>query len=300
MKKVSVRVQNESGESLIEVVISAVILGLIGLLLVTSVATAKPFADKMSLMGQGVAGLNTAAEAINVQSFAHCVPNNNQPYSLSVPASPNSDAVTGFAITTNELPPVLVGSKYSYQLQLQVQNAPGALTWAVEPPLPNGLSLNPNSGVISGKTDSPITSEYVFTARNGNSLSTKHLTLSAVLVEVLENNGTAWVDCSQIPITQILSSSSDGKTTVYSTASNPIANVGNLVTIWGSSNSSFDGNSVFVTANSSNSLTTLDANKGVSTGGYIGQSRQVDIEEVVLSTIVSGTPLKKIVVKSAA
>ena len=298
MKKLNLA--HDSGESLIEVVISAVVLSLIGLLLVTSVATAKPFADKMSLMGQGVSGLNTAAEAINIQSFAHCTPGNNEPYSLSVPTTPDSNTLTGFAITTTELPPVLVGSKNNYQAQLQIQNAPGALTWNVEPPLPTGISLNSSTGVISGKTDSPITSQYVFTATSGSAKATQFLTLASVLVEVQENNGTAWVDCSQIPITAIASATSDNKTAVYTIKNAATFNKGNLVTIWGASDANLNGVSQYVTNTDATTFNILANTKSSSVGGYAGLSKQVDIEQVIISTIVSGTPLKKVIVKSVA
>jgi hypothetical protein len=290
----------DSGESLIEVVISAVVLGLIGLLLVSSVATAKPFADKMSLMGQGVAGLNSSAEAINVESFAHCTPTNNQPYTLSVPTNPASSTVSGFAITTTDLPPVLAGNKSTYSVQLGIQNAPGAVNWAVEPPLPTGITLNAISGIISGTTDSPITAQYVFTATSGAAKATQFLTLPSVLIEVLENNGTAWVDCSQIPVSLISAASSDGKTMKYSTKSTSIFNKGNLVSVWNTSDQNFANTSQFVTAANSNSFSVLSSVTGSSTGGFAGLSKEVDVQQVVVSTIVSGTPLKKVIVKSVA
>ena len=52
---------NERGDSLLEVVISTVIMGIIGVLMVSSIAVAKPFANKMSLVGQTVQNLNSLA-----------------------------------------------------------------------------------------------------------------------------------------------------------------------------------------------------------------------------------------------
>jgi len=57
----------ERGDSLLEVVISTVIMGIIGVLMVSSIAVAKPFANKMSLVGQTVQNLNSLAESINLQ-----------------------------------------------------------------------------------------------------------------------------------------------------------------------------------------------------------------------------------------
>jgi type II secretory pathway pseudopilin PulG len=291
---------SDSGESLLEVVVSAVILSLIGLLLVTSISTAKPFADKMSLMGESVSGLNTAAEAINLQSFAHCVPGNNEPYSLSVPVNSAITSINGFAITTTEIPPVLVGSKKNFNFQIQVQNAPGALNWTVEPPLPLGLSLDSNSGVISGKSDSAITAQYTFVASNGAVKATKILTLPQILVEVQENNGTAWVDCGAIAIDAITAATGDGSVSKYLIGNGLNIFKGNLVSVWGSSNNTFDGTTLYVSDSNSNVISTQSTTKGTSVSGFVGLSKQVDLQQVVLSTIVSGNPLKKIIVKSAA
>jgi hypothetical protein len=290
---------SEAGESLLEVVISAVILGLIGVLLVSSVATARPFADKMSLMGRSVAELNMVAESINAQTFARCNPNTSQPYSVSLPPAATGNVVTGPEITNDQLPPVIVGgSNYSAKLNLSV--VANNISWTVEPPLPAGLNLDSNSGVISGQASSPITSEYLFTANFGKTKASKLLLLSALSIAVNSNDGTSWVPCNQIQISAISSSSGNGKSVTYSYNTNKVSlTSGNLVTVWNSSNQSFDGNSLLVTNFSDNSATVQSNAIGANSGGYIAKSTQVDVQQVVVSTIVSGTPLQKVITKVA-
>ena len=58
--------------------------------------------------------------------------------------------------------------------------------------------------------------------------------------------------------------------------------------------------SQYVTNTDATTFNILANTKSSSVGGYAGLSKQVDIEQVVISTIVSGTPLKKVIVKSVA
>ena len=159
--------------------------------------------------------------------------------------------------------------------------------------------LNQDTGLITGTTDTPITSQYVFTATSGTAKASKLLTLSSILVQVLLNDGTNWVDCSQIPVNQVSIAAGDGKTQQYATNIPTLVTKGNLVSVWGSSNNAFNGTSIFVSDQNSNIFMSLGSAVGSSSGGYVGLSKLVDIQQVVLSTIVSGTPIKKIVVKSA-
>ncbi len=291
---------NERGDSLLEVVISTVIMGIIGVLMVSSIAVAKPFANKMSLVGQTVQNLNSLAESINLQPFTACDASNPEPYSVAIPASNSSTAPIGFAITTEELAPIMVSTDfktYPYLAQLNVQRASSPVTWSVAPALPVGITLNPSTGTISGSTTQPVTNIYTFTADDGSNKTIKSLPLTSALVMVTVNNGVAWVPCESTQSSHISSVTSDGTNAVY-TFSGPQVNIGSAVTIWGSSNPEFDGTMLPV---SDSTLTTFSISSfifGTSTGGSVSLSSVANVQQVLVSTVVSGSPLHKVITKA--
>jgi len=292
--------RNDRGDSLLEVVISTVIMGIIGVLLISSIAVARPFADKMSMVGQTVQNLNSLAESINLQSFAPCSPANPQPYGFGQLPTSTGVTSTGFAIATSELPPVMVsttGHQYNYSTQLTAAHAPGSITWSVEPALPAGISLNPSTGVLSGSTSQALTSEYIFSALSGSEKATKNLILTSAVVVVLVNNGSTWVSCSSEPATYISKATADGKSATYNYIGKQVA-AGDVLTIWGSSNPSFNGNSVVVAKATATTFTTSTPITGSSTGGTANLTTTANIQQVIVSTVVSGSPLKKVITKA--
>ena len=292
--------KKDRGDSLLEVVISTVIMGIIGVLMVSSIAVAKPFANKMSLVGQTVQNLNSLAESINLQPFSVCDSSNPEPYSVAIPASNSATAPIGFAITTEQLAPIMVSTDfktYPYLAQLNVQRASGSVTWSVAPALPAGITFNANTGTISGSTTQPVTNNYTFTADDGTNKATKSLPLTRALVMVMVNNGAAWVPCESTESTHISSVASDGTNAVY-TFSGPQVNIGTAVTIWGSSNPDFDGTMLPVSDSTLTTFTVPNTAVGTSTGGSANLSSVANIQQVLVTTVVSGSPLHKVITKA--
>ena len=291
----------DRGDSLLEVVISTVIMGVIGVLIISSIAVARPFADKMSLVGQTVQNLNSLSQSINLQSFAYCSPHDVEPYSFAQVASTNASGSTGFALTTEALPPVMVSTsskQYPYTFKLALDHSTGPVTWTVEPSLPSGLVLNESSGVISGATTQAITAQYIFTAISGAEKATKNLLLTSALVQVLANSGGTWVPCESIPSSYITSAAGDGKVATYSYDGKAFL-PGDSVSIWGASNPAFNGRLLKVLEATPHTFTVANPIKGSSVGGDVRVSTSADIQEVVVSTTVAGSPLQKIVIKAA-
>jgi type II secretory pathway pseudopilin PulG len=294
------KILNDRGDSLLEVVISTVIMGIIGVLLVSSIASARPFADKMSLMGQTVQNLNSLSQSINLQTFAPCSQKNPQPYVFGQVPTSNSTSGNGLEILTTELPAVMVStsaksSAYSYQLV--AGNVNGILAWSVEPALPAGLTLNPSTGVISGTTSQATTSQYTFSVSIGNAKATKNLVLSSAAAQILVKVGSQWTPCENVPSTEIRSASGDGLVSTYTYQGNPIS-AGDVITIWGSSNPIFDGNSLKVATATGNTFTVASTAIGNSAGGSANLSSVANVQQVVVSTVVSGSPLQKVITKA--
>src|SRR5262249_15010613 len=74
-------------------------------------------------------------------------------------------ATTGFAITTTSLKDPISGISYSQSIVATNGTAP--LTWSiVAGALPTGLSIDPNSGSISGKTTAAGTASFTVQAKD--------------------------------------------------------------------------------------------------------------------------------------
>ena len=290
----------DRGDSLLEVVISTVIMGIIGVLLVSSIAVARPFADKMSLVGQTVQNLNSLAESINLQPFEPCSTNNSEPYSFAKPASDPVTNSSTFGIANTDLPPVMVSTAtklHPYSAQLSVHGAPGPVTWQVEPLLPAGLSLDPNTGVISGTTTQPITATYDFTATSGGSKDIKSLLLTSAMVNILESDGSSWVPCENIPVDSLTGIVGDGtKATYYYTG--PVISKGSVVNVWGVGNKNFEGSSIQVVDATAYSFTVANSTVASASAGYAAFSTSASVQQVVVSTVVSGSPFHKVITKA--
>ena len=290
----------DRGDRLLEVIISTVIMGIIGVLLVSSIAVARPFADKMSLVGETVQTLNSLAESINLQPFQPCSTKNSEPYAFAKPvSSPVSNSST-FGISNSDLPPVMVSTATKsnpYSAHLLAHGAPGPVTWQVEPLLPSGLSLDPNTGVISGTTSQPITATYDFTATSGSSKDIKSLLLTSALVNILENDGSAWVPCENIPVDSLTGIVGDGTQATYR-YTGPAITKGSTVAVWGTGNKSFEGASLQVADATTDTFTVLNPTVASSNSGFASFSSSVAVQQVVVSTVVSGSPVHKVIAKA--
>ncbi len=290
----------DRGDSLLEVVISAVIMGIIGVLLVTSIATARPFADKMSLVGQTVQNLNTLAESINLQPFKPCTPANAQPYDFAdFPSVPASSA-NGFDFATTSLHPMMTStstraSQYSQALALNVPST--GVTWSVEPNLPAGITLDSNTGLLSGSTTQAITSRYIFKATNGVDKATTTLDLTSAMVVVLVNNGTTWVPCESNPVAVVSRATGDGKNATYTYTGKQLSQ-GQVISVWGTTNPAFSGISMVITSVGPGSFTVASAASGSSVGGNADVTANMAVQQVVVSTVVGGSPLQKVITKA--
>jgi hypothetical protein len=167
----------------------------------------------------------------------------------------------------------------------------------VLPTLPAGLWLDPSSGLISGSTTQPITANYDFVADDGTTKAQKSITLTSALVMVLANNGTTWVPCENIQAALISKISGDGTNSVY-TYSGPQMNIGSAVTIWGSSNPIFNDSMLPVSDATSTTFTVPNQDIGSSTGGYANLSSVANVQQVLVSTVVSGSPLHRVITKA--
>ena len=294
--------EKERGDSLLEVVISTVIMGIIGVLMVSSIAVARPFADKMSLVGQTVQNLNTISESIDLQPFTPCSSTNPEPYAIAHPVPTLQASGNSFAIITSDLPPVMANSgtkTYQYSARLSVQNPNGSVTWGVEPLLPNGLSLNSSTGVISGSTDQAVTESYSFTARDNQQTATKSIMLTSALVKVLINPNASWTTCDSASAVTISYAIGDGTKVTYNYSGGSL-NTNSVVTIWGSSNPAFDGSMLPISNLTSSTFTVNSSAVGFSDGGFANLSSVVNTQQVLVSTIVHGSPLHKVIAKAAA
>jgi type II secretory pathway pseudopilin PulG len=292
----------DRGDSLLEVVISTVIMGIIGVLLVSSVAVARPFADKMSLVGQTVQNLNSLAESINLQPFTPCTPQNSEPYAFAQALGGAQNSSTAFRIATDVLPPVMVSTsteRHLYSAKLMATGASSPVTWQVEPLLPMGLSLDPSTGVISGETTQPITANYDFTATSGSAKDIKSLTLTAALVTILNNDGNSWVPCETLPLSLVTGAVGDGVNATYYYTGAPISK-GAIVSVWGTGNSQFDAKTLQVLDATNDSFTAANQSTGSVSSGYAGLSSELSVQQVVVSTVVAGSPFHKVITKVAS
>src|SRR4051812_44909771 len=73
--------------------------------------------------------------------------------------------------TPKQLPEAIAGRPYNLALAATGGSGSGELRWAVDGPLPEGLALDPSSGLIHGtpKAGTPVPAELVVRVRDGAS-----------------------------------------------------------------------------------------------------------------------------------
>ena len=134
--------------------------------------------------GRIVIPLRAVAEAVG--GAAHWEPNTRTaiiipPYEMIARTQANIAAVTGVhpgtpAITTSALPTARVGEAYNQTLHA-TGNTP--ITWAIASgALPAGLSLNTNTGAITGTPTTQGTSNFTVHAQNAAGTTTRSLSIN--------------------------------------------------------------------------------------------------------------------------
>lgn len=293
--------RRDQGETLIEVVVAAVIMGLLGLTIVGAIVAAKPLSDKVNLTGQAMANVNTAAQQVQLQSFHPCSPNNPQPYGLSV--SGLQGATTGggpLAVATNSLPIGQAPSGatgFPFSFTLSATGGDGNYSWSVTPSLPTGLTLSA-SGVISGTPVAASTAAYKFGVTSNGVTMTKSLLLTIVSINVQVNDSTVtWSSCAAVPKATITFASATGSAITYTYSSPTSFVAGDTVTISGISPSTFNLVSVpIVSATSTQFVVASTATGTYSSGGEVGLTKSVNVQQITISTLLGTRQLSRTIV----
>lgn len=293
--------RQDRGESLIEVVVAAVIMGLLGLTIVGAIVAAKPLSDKVNLTGQAMANVNNAAQQIQLQSFHPCSPSNPQPYLLSTSGMQGVSSASGpLTISTNSLPigqAPSAGASFPYSTSLTATGGDGTYVWSVSPSLPSGLSLDAN-GAISGTPSAASTAVYKFSVTSAGTTLTKSLLLTIVSIAVQVNDSSvAWSPCSSVPKATITAVSATGSAITYTYSSAISFSAGDTVTISGISPNAFNLVSVPIVSATSTQFTVASSVTGTYvSGGEVGLTKSVNIQQITVSTVLGTRQLSRTIV----
>ncbi len=291
----------DRGESLVEVIVSAVIMGLLGLTIVGTIALSQPLSDRVNLTGTAMANLNSASQQIQLQIFQPCSPVNPEPYQLSTAAiAPPSVTSGSLAISTSALPIAQSpsgGIFHPYSTALSAVNGLSTYTWGVSPVLPTGLSLSAN-GVISGTPIAESSAIYKFTVTSQGVSVSKNLPLTIVSVLVQVNNSSInWTPCQSVPKANITGISANGSAITYTYVSPTPFAVGDNVSISGVSPSVFNlASATVVSATSTQFVVANSATGTFASGGFVGLTKCVSIQQITVSTTVHGKQLSRTIV----
>lgn len=289
------------GESLVEVLVAAVIMGLLGLTIVGAIALSQPLSDRVSLTGTAMANLNSASQQIQLQTFQACSPSNPQPYQLSATSiTPASSTAGVLAISTSALPIAQApsgGISHPYSTTLAAANGLSSYSWSVSPILPSGLSLS-SDGTISGTPLVESSASYKFTVTSGGVSASKNIPLTIVTVLVKVNNSSiAWAPCQSVPKGTITGVSGTGSAVTYSySAATPFA-AGDVVSISGITPAAYNLSSATVVSATSTQFVVADTTVGTYvSGGAVGLTKNVNIQQITVSTTVNGKQLSRTIV----
>jgi type II secretory pathway pseudopilin PulG len=182
------RIQDQ-GTSLIEVVLSTVILAMLTLVIVGTIVMAQPLAIRFNQKGAALTNLSTAAAQIQIQSWAACT--TAQPYTVQTSTTSTSGTPTALTILTTALPlgvaPTPTTTYFthpttSYTAALLAGGGnTGSYTWSVTPSLPTGLVMT-SAGAISGTPTTEGSSSYKFTVNDGKSVTSVVLNITIISV----------------------------------------------------------------------------------------------------------------------
>ena len=176
--------QSERGSSLIEVVLAAVIMSILGLAIVMVTLGAKPLADRFNAKSVALDSLTFASNQIQQQA--------NKPIQCSF------DTTTAKNVThTAADQPYLFGNsetangRYGFIVAVLEDFSPvtnvgsTGFTYTISPStLPAGLSMN-STGVIVGTPISESSSNYVITATNEDSVLKEKINITVIKVVVM-------------------------------------------------------------------------------------------------------------------
>ncbi len=293
--------RSETGESLIEVVVAAVIMGILGLTIVGAIVAAKPLSDKVNLTGQAMANVNTAAQQIQLQSFHPCSPNNPQPYALAATGMQGASTGGGpLAVATNSLPIGQAPSGaigFPFSFTLSATGGDGTYSWSVSPSLPTGLALSA-SGVISGTPIAASTAVYKFGVTSNGVTMTKSLLLTIVSISVQVNDSSvSWSSCAAVPKATITSATATGSAITYTYSSATTFVAGDTVTISGISPSGFNLVSAPIVSATSNQFVAASTVTGTyASGGEVGLTKSVNVQQITISTLLGARQLSRTIV----
>lgn len=205
------KIQSDAGDSLVEVIIAMMIMGLFGLALVGALISAQPMALAFNKTSAATTQLTLATDQIQLQPFAACSSTTPQPYVLTGVASTDSGQ-GGFSVTTSALPvaiaPLAISTtnttkvSFPYAATLAATGGTGPYTWTVSPALPSGLTLS-SAGNISGTPQTEIASNYLFTATSATGATAiRIIDLTVATIQPLVHNPadttyvqTSWTPC---------------------------------------------------------------------------------------------------------
>jgi hypothetical protein len=276
-------------------------MGLLGLTIVGALVAARPLSDKVSLTGQALANVNSAAQQIQLQSFHPCSPSNPQPYSLaSAGLQGGSAAVGSLSISTNSLPigqAPSSGLTHTYSAQLDATGGNGSFLWSVAPQLPTGLTLNSN-GSISGTPTSESTGLFKFSVTSTGSTISKSLLLTIVSINVQVNDtNVAWSPCSTVPKATISGATATGSTITYTYSSTVPFSAGDTVTISGISPTGLNLVSVpIVSATSTQFVVASTVTGTYVSGGEVGLTESVNVQQIIVSTLLGSRQISRTIV----
>ena len=295
------RLADNRGESLVEVLVSAVIMGLLGLTIVGTIALSQPLSDRVNLTGTAMANLNSASQQIQLQSFQSCSPSNPEPYLLSsVAITPASVTSATLVISTGALPIAQApsgGLTHFYTTTLLAANGLASYVWSVSPRLPSGLSLS-TSGIISGTPAAESSANYKFTVTSNGVSVSKDIPLTIVSVLVQVNNASIlWVPCQSVPKATITGVFANGSSVTYSYSSPTSFVAGDIVSISGVAPTAFNLTSATVISATSTQFVVADSASGTYvSGGDVGLTKNVNVQQITVSTTVHGKQLFRTIV----
>ena len=181
------RIQDQ-GTSLIEVVLSTVILAMLTLVIVGTIVMAQPLAIRFNQTGAALTNLTSAAQQIQIQPWAACA--TARPYIIQVSTTSTSGTPTPLSILTTALPlgvaptpstTYFVPVSTPYNATLVAAGGTGSYTWSVTPLLPTGLALT-SLGVISGTPTTEGSLSYKFKVNDGKTVASVVLNITIVSV----------------------------------------------------------------------------------------------------------------------
>jgi type II secretory pathway pseudopilin PulG len=296
-----IRLDDNRGESLVEVLVSAVIMGLLGLTIVGTIALSQPLSDRVNLTGTAMANLNSASQQIQLQSFQACSPSNPEPYLLSsVAITPASVSSSTLAISTAALPIAQApsgGVTHFYSTTLLAVNGLSSYAWSVSPNLPSGLSLSSN-GVISGTPVAESSANYKLTVTSNGVSVSKDIPLTIVTVLVRVNDASiAWASCQNVPKATITGVFANGTSVTYTYSSLTAFVAGDVVSISGVVPTVYNLTSATVISATSTQFVVADtANGTYVSSGDVGLTKNVNVQQITVSTTVHGNQLFRTIV----